>query len=223
MSLRRWRPRKRAKMEALRKSKGLLVRRLRARLRVTQMMCMSRVCPGLLMDGRPWWSQMEGYSVRVPDAWEVGSQSSFLELVEPSGWSLSIRRHPSRVSLLRLAESRLGDLQETSTDSADISMDMEPIRAGESMRLVRLGDDDYPNWIEYIVVRAPLGAEGLSYSLAFIRGDSDAPLADAIVQEIVRAFTLLRHGRTSEGRGVPPGQLHPSRVSSCMLVVSRKK
>ena len=49
---------------------------------------------------------------------------------------------------------RIGELLATSTESAEISMDMEPIIAGESMRLVRLGDNDSPNWIEYIVVRA---------------------------------------------------------------------
>ena len=49
---------------------------------------------------------------------------------------------------------RIGELRATSTESAEISMDMEPISAGESMRLVRLGDNDSSNWIEYIVVRS---------------------------------------------------------------------
>ena len=103
---------------------------------------------------------MEGYSVRVLNSWVIEGRSSSLVVLGPDGWRLSIRRHPGGVTLLCLAENRLEELRATSTESAEISMDMEPISAGESMRLVRLGDNDSPNWIEYIVVRAPLGARG---------------------------------------------------------------
>ena len=134
---------------------------------------------------------MEGYSVRVPNSWVIEKRTSSLVVLGPDGWRLSIRRHLGGVTLLGLAENRLGELRATSTESAEISMDMEPISAGESMRLVRLGDNDSPNWIEYIVVRAPLGARGLGYSLIFVHGDSGAPLQDALVQDVLRSFTLL--------------------------------
>lgn len=58
---------------------------------------------------------MEGYSLQVPDTWRVDQHSSSLNVSGPDGWSLSVRLHPGRNSLLGLAEIRLGSCEARAT------------------------------------------------------------------------------------------------------------
>jgi hypothetical protein len=134
---------------------------------------------------------MEGYSLQVPETWQIDEHSSFLEVSGPDGWSLSVRRHPGRNSLPGLAETRLGEVRSQSAAAARISMSMDRITAGDSMRLVRPGAGNSENWIEHIVVRAPLGARGLGYSLVFIQAGPGSPVGHEMVDEIMHTFILL--------------------------------
>lgn len=59
------------------------------------------------------------------------------------------------------------------------------------MRLVRLGAGNSENRIEHIVVRAPLGARGLGYSLVFIQDEAGSSVGHEMADEIMHTFMLL--------------------------------
>ena len=136
------------------------------------------------------------HAIEFPEGWHVSSRQddsgTVLAASDGSGRTTwEVRRLLEPVALLALSQRRMEEMQSSVAQSVDNVALVVDISSPAPMAVLRYRESDR-SIVEYLIVRAPLGHEGIGYSLrSTLRGPADGSIPSGEHQRVLRSFTLL--------------------------------